>query len=111
MDLRRLIRDTGCRLLRGDALTEITCVCCDSRSAEPGALFVCLPGRHTDGSVYAAQAAEAGQTDVVRRVKGGGAFVHNRDVVTQVFQHARQIRAHLAAAHNQDIQNSFTSEY
>ena len=55
MDLRRLIRDTGCRLLRGDALTEITCICCDSRSAEPGALFVCLPGRHTDGSVYAAQ--------------------------------------------------------
>ena len=52
MDLRRLIRDTGCRLLRGDALTEITCVCCDSRSAEPGALFVCLPGRHTDGSAY-----------------------------------------------------------
>ena len=41
----------------GDALTEITCVCCDSRSAEPGALFVCLPGRHTDGSAYAAQAA------------------------------------------------------
>lgn len=65
MDLRRLIRDTGCRLLRGDALTEITCVCCDSRSAEPGALFVCLPGRHTDGSVYAAQAAAAGAAAVL----------------------------------------------
>lgn len=65
MDLRRLIRDTGCRLLRGDALTEITCVCCDSRSAEPGALFVCLPGCHTDGSAYAAQAAEAGAAAVL----------------------------------------------
>lgn len=65
MDLRRLIRDTGCRLLRGDALTEITCVCCDSRSAEPGALFVCLPGRRTDGSVYAAQAAAAGAAAVL----------------------------------------------
>ena len=65
MDLRRLIRDTGCRLLRGDALTEITCVCCDSRSAEPGALFVCLPGRHTDGSAYAAQAAAAGAAAVL----------------------------------------------
>ena len=72
MDLRRLIRDTGCRLLRGDALTEITCVCCDSRSAEPGALFVCLPGRRTDGSVYAAQAAAAGAAAVLeepRRIR------------------------------------------
>ena len=40
MDLRRLTQNTGCRLLRGDALTEITSVCCDSRCAGPGALFV-----------------------------------------------------------------------
>ena len=33
MDLRRLTQNTGCRLLRGDALTEITSVCCDSRCA------------------------------------------------------------------------------
>ena len=72
MDLRRLIRDTGCRLLRGDALTEITCVCCNSRSAEPGALFVCLPGRHTDGSVYAAQAAAAGAACARERRAGRG---------------------------------------
>ena len=49
MDLRRLTQNTGCRLLRGDALTEITSVCCDSRCAGSGALFVCLPGRHADG--------------------------------------------------------------
>ena len=54
MDLRRLTQNTGCRLLRGDALTEITSVCCDSRCAGPGALFVCLPGRHADGHDFAA---------------------------------------------------------
>ena len=42
MDLRRLIRGTDCRLLQGEPLTGITSVCCDSRCAGPGALFVCL---------------------------------------------------------------------
>ena len=44
MDLRRLTQNTGCRLLRGDALTEITSVCCDSRCAGPGALAARLYG-------------------------------------------------------------------
>ena len=42
MDLRRLIQNTDCQLVRGDALTEVTALCCDSRCAGPGALFVCL---------------------------------------------------------------------
>ena len=83
MDLRRLIRDTGCRLLRGDALTEITCVCCDSRSAEPGALFVCLPGRRTDGSVYAAQAAAAGAAAVLCAPGYTGSDLPDRCAVLQ----------------------------
>lgn len=65
MDLRRLTHNTGCRLLRGDALTEITSVCCDSRCAGPGALFVCLPGRHADGHDFAAQAVAAGAAAVL----------------------------------------------
>ena len=65
MELRRLTQNTGCRLLRGDALTEITSVCCDSRCAGPGALFVCLPGRHTDGRQFAAQAVAAGAVAVL----------------------------------------------
>ena len=59
MDLRRLIKDTDCQLLQGDALTEVTSVCCDSRCAAPGTLFVCLPGRHTDGHDFAPAAAAA----------------------------------------------------
>lgn len=58
-------QNTGCRLLRGDALTEITSVCCDSRCAGPGALFVCLPGRHADGHDFAAQAVAAGAAAVL----------------------------------------------
>ncbi len=60
MDLRRLIQNTDCQLVRGDALTEVTALCCDSRCAGPGALFVCLPGRHTDGRQFAAQAVAPG---------------------------------------------------
>ena len=65
MDLRRLIQNTDCRLVRGDVLTEVTSVCCDSRCAAAGALFVCLPGRHTDGTAFAAGAAAAGAVAVL----------------------------------------------
>lgn len=65
MDLRRLIQNTDCRLVRGDVLTEVTSVCCDSRCAGPGALFVCLPGQHTDGRRFAAQAVSAGAAAVL----------------------------------------------
>ena len=65
MDLRRLIQNTDCQLVRGDALTKVTALCCDSRCAGPGALFVCLPGRHTDGRQFAAQAVAAGAVAVL----------------------------------------------
>ena len=65
MDLRRLIQNTDCQLVRGDALTEVTALCCDSRCAGPGSLFVCLPGRHTDGRQFAAQAVAAGAVAVL----------------------------------------------
>lgn len=65
LDLRRLIKDTDCRLLRGAAPTEVRCICCDSRSAAPGALFVALPGRHTDGTAFAAQAVANGAVAVL----------------------------------------------
>lgn len=39
---------------------EITAIVCDSRKAVPGALFVCVEGRTTDGHRFAARAYEAG---------------------------------------------------
>ena len=65
MDLRRLIRGTDCRLLQGEPLTGITSVCCDSRCAGPGALFVCLAGQHADGHTFATQAVAAGAAAVL----------------------------------------------
>jgi len=52
-------------LLQGDIRTEITALCCDSRAAAPGALFVCLPGLHADGHDFAGQAVAAGAAGVV----------------------------------------------
>ena len=40
-------------------------LCCDSRAAAPGALFVCLPGLHADGHDFAGQAVAAGAAGVV----------------------------------------------
>ena len=52
-------------LLQGDPRTEVRSLCCDSRRVTPGALFVCLPGQHTDGHAFAAQAAAAGAAAIV----------------------------------------------
>ncbi len=65
MDLRRLTRDTGCRLLRGDALTEITSVCCDSRCAGPGRCLSACPGGTPTANDFAAQAVAAGAAAVL----------------------------------------------
>jgi UDP-N-acetylmuramoyl-L-alanyl-D-glutamate--2,6-diaminopimelate ligase len=48
------------RLLQGDANTEITRVIYDSRRAEPGALFVAVPGFKADGHAFVADAIARG---------------------------------------------------
>jgi UDP-N-acetylmuramoyl-tripeptide--D-alanyl-D-alanine ligase len=51
---------TGGRLLDADPALVVTGVAVDSRVVAPGDLFVALPGGHTDGSRFAAAAAQAG---------------------------------------------------
>ncbi len=47
--------------VRGDpSSTEINSVEFDSRQVGPGSLFCCVPGAHTDGHRYAAEAVRAG---------------------------------------------------
>jgi UDP-N-acetylmuramoyl-L-alanyl-D-glutamate--2,6-diaminopimelate ligase len=46
--------------VRGDGAVEITSVQHDSRAVEPGALFCCVPGGHTDGHRFAGDAVRAG---------------------------------------------------
>jgi UDP-N-acetylmuramoyl-tripeptide--D-alanyl-D-alanine ligase len=51
---------TGGRLVDGDPEAVVGGVAVDSRTVRPGELFVALPGSRTDGSLFAAAAAEAG---------------------------------------------------
>ena len=60
------------QLLAGVALTErragdVECsgICYDTRTMEPGCLFVALPGYKTDGHKYIAQALEQGAAAVL----------------------------------------------
>ncbi|HNW91597.1 MAG TPA: UDP-N-acetylmuramoyl-L-alanyl-D-glutamate--2,6-diaminopimelate ligase [bacterium] len=46
--------------LRGDGAATITMLTADSRRVEPGALFVCLHGTHTDGHRFLAEARARG---------------------------------------------------
>ncbi len=63
------IEDRGHRRRRrwsGDAAaTEIASLAYDSRRVEPGALFFCVPGEHSDGHDHAAQAVQAGAAALV----------------------------------------------
>lgn len=65
MNLCELLQATDGVLLQGDARTEVRSLCYDSRAVTPGALFVCLPGLHTDGHDFARQAAAAGAAVIV----------------------------------------------
>ncbi|HEY6568394.1 MAG TPA: UDP-N-acetylmuramoyl-tripeptide--D-alanyl-D-alanine ligase [Actinomycetota bacterium] len=53
------------QLVGGDA--EITSVVTDSRAANPGSLFVALPGERTDGGLYLAEAFERGAAGALVR--------------------------------------------
>lgn len=65
MKLCALLPATDGILLQGDPRTEIRALCYDSRAVTPGALFVCLPGLHTDGHTFAARAVAAGAAGIV----------------------------------------------
>jgi UDP-N-acetylmuramoyl-L-alanyl-D-glutamate--2,6-diaminopimelate ligase len=62
----RLFEGVEVMATRGDvADPEVTSIEFDSRLVSPGALFVCLPGRRSDGHDYAPAAVEAGAVGLV----------------------------------------------
>jgi UDP-N-acetylmuramoyl-L-alanyl-D-glutamate--2,6-diaminopimelate ligase len=66
MTLGELVRDLpdlGLEV-RGDAGVEVRGVACDSRTVAPGDLFVALPGTHTDGRRFIAEACTRGAAAV-----------------------------------------------
>ena len=52
-------------LRQGSLDSDITAVVYDSRKAEPGCIFVCMPGAVTDGHKYIPAAIEAGAAAIV----------------------------------------------
>ena len=65
MTLSELFRDIPHTLLSGSPDTEITGLCCDSRKAGPGSLFVALPGARADGHDFVPAVAGQGAAAVV----------------------------------------------
>lgn len=60
LTLKEIAEVTGGRLAGADPDAVVHGVQVDSRQVQPGELFVALPGSRTDGSLFAAAAAEAG---------------------------------------------------
>ncbi|MDH6108275.1 UDP-N-acetylmuramoyl-tripeptide--D-alanyl-D-alanine ligase [Kitasatospora sp. MAP12-15] len=69
----------------------------DSRLAEPGSLFVALPGEHTDGHLFAAAAVGAGAVAVLASRPVDGPAIVVRDVLEALAALARAVLARLAA--------------
>ena len=65
MILDKVIYGSGCSLIRGNAATEVTSVCNDSRKVTPGALFVAVKGYASDGHAYISVAIEKGAASIV----------------------------------------------
>jgi UDP-N-acetylmuramoyl-L-alanyl-D-glutamate--2,6-diaminopimelate ligase len=65
MKLRELLNGVEVRATHGDLDVEITAVTADSRLVKPGALFVAILGRITDGAKFIDQALTKGAAAVV----------------------------------------------
>ncbi|MFZ2446769.1 MAG: UDP-N-acetylmuramoyl-L-alanyl-D-glutamate--2,6-diaminopimelate ligase [Syntrophobacteraceae bacterium] len=75
---------------RGDMGIPISGVCYDSRKAEAGGLFVCVPGSRVDGHAFIADALAAGAVAVVAETEAPRGF-------PAAFVRVRNSRAALAA--------------
>lgn len=77
MRLCGLLSGAGIEIPRGIEDVEITGIATDSRKVEPGGMFICIYGLHTDGHKYIANAVDAGAAVIVaelgRDVSVGGA--------------------------------------
>ena len=71
MRLEQIIRNTGVKIVRGEAGTEITSICSDSRKAAPGALFIAVKGFSIDGHDFIDAAVETGASAVVSADRKG----------------------------------------
>lgn len=71
MRVSELLQRSGARPdgVNGDA--EVTQLVSDSRQVQPGAMFVCMPGKNADSHAFIPQAVSAGATAVVAHSANG----------------------------------------
>ena len=61
-----LLEDVPVTAVRGDpTATPVSSVAFDSRQVAAGTLFCCVPGEHTDGHDYAAEAVSRGASSLL----------------------------------------------
>jgi UDP-N-acetylmuramoyl-L-alanyl-D-glutamate--2,6-diaminopimelate ligase len=65
MELRELLARADVAEIAGDRATEISGLAYDSRRVEPGDLFFCVVGQHSDGHEFAEAAVGAGAAALV----------------------------------------------
>ncbi len=67
MQFQQLFENVEYQVLRGHVsrVSEISALVYDSRKAEPGCAFVCIPGARSDGHAYAEQVAAKGASVLV----------------------------------------------
>ena len=65
MKLTKIVENCSLIALRGNEEAEVTSVTSDSRSVQPGSLFIAVEGICTDGHAYIGKAIEQGATVVV----------------------------------------------
>lgn len=70
MTVARLLEEAGVTAEEQSGDADVGDLVADSRSATPGALFVCMPSAHSDAHKFIPQAVEAGAT---------AALVHSRE--------------------------------
>ena len=65
MKLDNIIKDSGSVITSGNGSIEISAICCDSRKAVPGSLFVAVKGFASDGHDFIAGAIGKGAAAIV----------------------------------------------
>ena len=69
--IRALIETTGAKLVHGSPEIRFTGVSTDTRTLQPGDLYISLSGPNFDGNRFAANAVEGGAAGVVLRAEDG----------------------------------------
>lgn len=75
MRLGQIISNSGAEIIRGNAESEISAICSDSRKVTPGALFIAVKGCKVDGHQFIDAAVAAGAEAVVSTDRRGLALI------------------------------------